>query len=148
MSNLTTCIMKEQDLESVLEINNLCFSPPWTISALKNELKNKFSKYLILKLANKVIGYAGIWIIIDEAHITNIAIHPDFRGIGGSDVLMNSIIDICKENRIPAITLEVRENNFPAVSLYKKYNFIQEGLRKDYYGKGINAILMWKRDFL
>ena len=92
-----------------------------------------------------VIGYAGLWLIIDEAHITNIAVDPDYRGIGASNVLMDNIIKICVERNIPSITLEVRENNIVARNLYYKYGFIEEGLRKNYYGENQNAIIMWRR---
>ncbi|CAG7839329.1 30S ribosomal protein S18 [Clostridium novyi B str. ATCC 27606] len=149
MNNLSLQEMKEEDLESVLKINNICFNPPWKLQTLKNEFRNNFSKYIVLKdQHNKIIGYAGIWLIIDEAHITNIAVHPDYRGLGASNYLMNGIMDICTEKKIPAITLEVRENNTVARNLYKKYGFLEEGLRKNYYGPNVNALVMWKKDVL
>lgn len=148
MNNLSTCLMDESNLNEVLQINNICFSPPWSIESLRNELNNKFSKYILLKNNHSVIGYAAIWIIIDEAHITNVAVHPDYRGIGGSNLLMDEIIKICSESDLPAITLEVRESNTVAINLYRKYGFVEEGMRKNYYGENQNAILMWKRNFL
>nr|WP_242947238.1 GNAT family N-acetyltransferase [Clostridium haemolyticum] len=100
MNNLSLQEMKEEDLESVLKINNICFNPPWKLQTLKNEFRNNFSKYIVLKdQHNKIIGYAGIWLIIDEAHITNIAVHPDYRGLGASNYLMNGIMDICTEKK-------------------------------------------------
>jgi ribosomal-protein-alanine N-acetyltransferase len=99
----------------------------------------------VIKKDDVVIGYAGLWLIIDEAHITNIAVDPDYRGIGASNVLMDNIIKICVERNIPSITLEVRENNIVARNLYYKYGFIEEGLRKNYYGENQNAIIMWRR---
>lgn len=148
MNDLMICEMNEAYLEEVLTINNLCFDPPWSLESLRNELKNKFSKYIIVKNENSIIGYAALWLIIDETHIINIAIHPDYRGIGASKLLMEAIIDACKERKIPAITLEVRSNNIIAQNLYKKYGFIEEGLRKNYYGDNLHAIIMWKRNVL
>lgn len=148
MNNLFICPMDESNVIDVLEINNICFNPPWSLESLKNELKNKFTRYIVVKKDDIVIGYAGIWIIIDEAHITNIAVDPDFRGIGAGNVLIENIIDICKELEIPSITLEVRETNTVAKNLYKKYDFIEEGIRKNYYEDGTNAVLMWKRNVL
>ncbi|MGY0374398.1 ribosomal protein S18-alanine N-acetyltransferase [Clostridium sp. JNZ J1-5] len=148
MNDLFICPMDESNVIDVLEINNICFNPPWSLESLKNELRNKFTRYIIVKKDDIVIGYAGIWIIIDEAHITNIAVDPDFRGIGAGNVLIENIIDICKELEIPSITLEVRETNTVAKNLYKKYGFIEEGIRKNYYEDGTNAVLMWKRNVL
>lgn len=148
MNDLFICPMDESNVIDVLEINNICFNPPWSLESLKNELKNKFTRYIVVKKDDIVIGYAGIWIIIDEAHITNIAVDPDFRGIGAGNVLIENIIDICKELEIPSITLEVRETNTVAKNLYKKYDFIEEGIRKNYYEDGTNAVLMWKRNVL
>jgi ribosomal-protein-alanine N-acetyltransferase len=146
MNNFVVELMSESNLEDVLEINNLCFTTPWSFQSLKNELENKFCRYLIVKKDDVLIGYAGLWLIIDEAHITNIAIHPDYRGIGASNVLMDGLIKICADHEIPAMTLEVRENNLTARNLYNKYEFVEEGLRKNYYEDNENAIIMWRRN--
>ncbi|MCY6485656.1 ribosomal protein S18-alanine N-acetyltransferase [Clostridium aestuarii] len=148
MNNIMVYDINENFIMDVLKINTLCFNPPWSLTTLKSEIENKFSKYIVVKQNDKVIGYAGIWIIIDEAHITSIAVHPEYRCIGAGDILIKKVIDICKLRKIPAITLEVRENNIPAINLYKKYGFSQEGLRKNYYSDNTNAILMWKKDVL
>jgi ribosomal-protein-alanine N-acetyltransferase len=145
MNNLVVEPMTAENLLEVVEINNLCLTTPWSFESLKNELENKFCKYIVIKKDDVVIGYAGLWLIIDEAHITNIAVDPDYRGIGASNVLMDNIIKICVERNIPSITLEVRENNIVARNLYYKYGFIEEGLRKNYYGENQNAIIMWRR---
>lgn len=148
MNNLSVRKMNECDLKTVLEINNLCFNPPWRLETLKNEFKNKFSKYIVVLKEEKVIGYIGIWLIIDEIHITNVAIHQDYRGIGASNILMDAIVDLCRAQSIPSITLEVRSNNIVAINLYKKYGFVEEGIRKNYYGENLDALIMWKRNFL
>ncbi len=146
MNNLVIESMTEIHLEDVVEINNLSLTTPWSFESLKGELENKFCKYIVVKKDGTLIGYAGLWLIIDEAHITNVAIHPDYRGIGASNVLMDGIIKICTDFNIHSITLEVRESNIVARNLYSKYNFVVEGLRKNYYDNNENAIIMWRRN--
>ncbi len=88
-----------------------------------------------------------MWLIIDECHITNIAVHPYYRRLGIGNILMNEIIEICKKYNITGITLEVRESNTAAKSLYYKYGFKDSGIRKGYYAdNNENALLMWKTD--
>lgn len=148
MSDFTICDIKEEYYNDVLMINNLCFEPPQSLSSFTHEVNNKFSKYILVKKDNNIIGYAALWLIIDEIHIINIAVHPQYRGIGAGNVLMEAIIGFSKEHMIPSITLEVRSNNTVAKNLYKKYGFVEEGIRKNYYGEGLDAIIMWKRDVL
>lgn len=148
MNNNIVSPIKDEDIPLVLEINNLCFDPPWSLTSLKNEVANKFTKYIVLKSYDVVVGYVGIWLILDEAHITNIAIHPNHRCKGLGSILMENTVNLCKELNIPSITLEVRENNTAAKNLYKKFGFTEQGIRKNYYPNNINAIIMWKRDIL
>ncbi|EJP6472190.1 ribosomal protein S18-alanine N-acetyltransferase [Clostridium botulinum] len=138
-----------EHIDGVMEIDNLSFSVPWSRNSYETELKNKFAKYIVVldKKANKVLGFAGMWLIIDECHITNIAVHPNYRKLGVGNILMNEIIAICKEQNISGITLEVRESNTPAKNLYYKYGFKDSGIRKGYYAdNNENALLMWKTD--
>ncbi|KEH98539.1 ribosomal protein S18-alanine N-acetyltransferase [Clostridium massiliodielmoense] len=150
MNNLVVEKMVEKHLNDVLEINNSSFSNPLSFDSLKSEFNDNSYKYLILRDTDKniIIGYASLWFMLDEADITNIAISKDFRGNGYSHILMAKIIDICKEKKVPNITLEVRENNISAIRLYEKYGFTKEGLRKNYYGPNLNGIIMWKKDIL
>ncbi|APH20209.1 ribosomal protein S18-alanine N-acetyltransferase [Clostridium botulinum] len=138
-----------EHIDGVIEIDNLSFSVPWSRNSYETELKNKFAKYIVVlnKETNKVLGFAGMWLIIDECHITNIAVHPNYRGLGIGNILMNEIIDICKEHNLTGITLEVRESNTAAKNLYYKYGFKDSGIRKGYYAdNNENALLMWKTD--
>jgi len=135
----------EDHIEEIFEIEKLCFATPWTIESLKEELNNAIAKYLIAICDDKVIGYAGIWNIIDEGHITNIAVHPGYREHGVGDSLLDTLIEICNNNQIHSLTLEVRESNLKAQNLYKKHGFIVEGIRKKYYSdNNENALIMWK----
>ncbi|BAQ14954.1 putative ribosomal-protein-alanine acetyltransferase [Clostridium botulinum] len=138
-----------EHIDGVMEIDNLSFSVPWRRNSYETELKNKFAKYIVVlnEETNKVLGFAGMWLIIDECHITNIAVHPNYRGLGIGNILMNEIIDICKEHNLTGITLEVRESNTAAKNLYYKYGFKDSGIRKGYYAdNNENALLMWKTD--
>ncbi|ABS39769.1 MULTISPECIES: ribosomal protein S18-alanine N-acetyltransferase [Clostridium] len=138
-----------EHIDGVMEIDNLSFSVPWSRNSYETELKNKFAKYIVVlnKETNKVLGFSGMWLIIDECHITNIAVHPNYRGLGIGNILMNEIIDICKEHNLTGITLEVRESNTAAKNLYYKYGFKDSGIRKGYYAdNNENALLMWKTD--
>ncbi|MGO5091555.1 ribosomal protein S18-alanine N-acetyltransferase [Clostridium sp. LCP25S3_F10] len=138
-----------EHIDGVMEIDNLSFSVPWSRNSYETELKNKFAKYIVVldKKTNKVLGFAGMWLIIDECHITNIAVHPNYRKLGVGNILMNEIIAICKEQNISGMTLEVRESNTPAKNLYYKYGFKDSGIRKGYYAdNNENALLMWKTD--
>ena len=138
-----------EHVDGIMEIDNLSFSVPWSRNSYETELKNKFAKYVVAidKKTNKILGFAGMWLIIDECHITNIAVHPDYRKIGIGNMLMDKIVTICIEHNMDGITLEVRESNTAAKNLYYKYGFRDSGIRKGYYAdNNENALLMWKTD--
>lgn len=136
--------MKEADIEEVLEIENACFSTPWSKDAFKLEIKNKFAHYVIAKVDGKIVGYGGIWLIIDEGHITNIAVKKEFRDMKVGSHLLKALIELSKERNITSMTLEVRESNIAAQRLYEKYGFKEVGLRKAYYSdNNEDAMIMW-----
>ena len=139
--------MKSEDIEEVLEIEKLSFKTPWSRESFIAEMeKNDLAQYIVVKLDGKVIGYAGMWFILDEAHITNIAIHPNYRDRGIGDKLIKKIIEIVKENDLESITLEVRDSNHQAIYLYEKNGFTKEGLRRGYYSDtNDDALIMWKK---
>jgi len=139
--------MDATSIKSILNISELSFPISWSYESLQSELDNKFAKYVVLKSGNSIVGYGGMWIIIDEAHITNVAVHPEARGFGAGDMLVEALFRICRKQKIPAITLEVRSSNFKAINLYEKYGFKQEGLRRNYYeDNGEDAVIMWNRN--
>ena len=146
MSNISITLMEECDLEAVLEVSSLSLKESWSKESFKKELFNPLAKYLVAKENNKVIGFAGVWTIVDEGHITNIAVHPKFRKRGIGNILLSSLIEHCKNWGCNSLTLEVRASNTPAQNLYKKYNFKEEGIRKKYYkDNNEDAIIMWCR---
>ena len=106
--------------------------------------KNKFACYIVLEQEDQIIGYCGAWLIIDEAHITNIAILPEFRGQKLGEALLNKMIERSREKGIERMTLEVRKSNTVAQSLYKKLGFQNGAVRKNYYSDNQeDAIVMW-----
>ena len=148
---LSNVIIKEtttDHIDDIMLVEKLCFTIPWSKNAFIQELKNnKFSKYISAIVDNRVVGYAGMWIIFDEGHITNIAVHPEYRKTGIGTMLLGKLIEISKKNAIEKLTLEVRESNMAAKTLYTKYGFKAEGIRKSYYAdNGEDAIIMWKHD--
>ena len=137
--------MLTSDLEAILEIERVSFSTPWSLEAFKAELKdNEYARYLCLELNGQVIGYMGLWFILDEGHITNIAITPNFRGQHWGEFLMRSVMDKMVEQGMERMTLEVRVSNSIAQSLYKRLGFATAGVRKGYYADtGEDAMIMW-----
>lgn len=140
--------MTKDDIDEVIEIENLCFSVPWSKEAFLMEInENKCARYVVAEIDSRVVGYGGFWIVIDEAHITNIAVHPDYRSMGVGSEIVKTLIDIAKKNAMTAMTLEVRESNTVAQHLYTRFGFRPFGRRKGYYqDNNEDAIIMWKYD--
>lgn len=139
--------MLEKDIDEVLDIEKTSFATPWSKEAFTLEItKNMLAKYVVAEIQGKVVGYGGIWLIIDEGHVTNIAVHEKYRGLGVGNKIMEGLIDICRDRNIVAMTLEVRKTNEVAKSLYDKYGFKEYGIRPEYYSdNNEDAIIMWKR---
>ena len=144
--NVLVRLMTEEDIDQVTEISSLSFSHSWSRKSYEQELQNSLAKYFVAEIDNKVIGFVGTWLIVDESHITNVAVHPDYRKNGIASKLIDAMISYCKEHGCIAYTLEVRAGNIPAISLYEKHGFKQHGIRKGYYqDNNEDAILMWLR---
>ncbi|MFY9997144.1 MAG: ribosomal protein S18-alanine N-acetyltransferase [Leclercia sp.] len=137
--------MTVEDLDDVIEVEVNSFATPWSREAFYNELtKNQFAHYLVAEVDDKVVGYCGVWIIVDEAHITNIALLPDYRGLKLGEALMGRIVEIAREVGAIRITLEVRVSNERAQNLYRKFGFEEGALRKQYYTDNMeDALVMW-----
>lgn len=133
------------DLKTILEIEHVSFATPWSLESFQAELKdNEYARYLCLELEGQVIGYMGLWFILDEGHITNIAITPNHRGQRWGEFLMRSVMDKMAEQGMERMTLEVRVSNSPAQSLYMRLGFAIAGVRKGYYAdNGEDAMIMW-----
>lgn len=140
--------MKTNDIKDVLKIESESFSTPWSENAFLIELnENKLARYIVAEIDKEVVGYAGIWFILNEGHITNIAVLKEYRGKGLGNKLIEGLIWISIKNNIDNMTLEVRKTNIVAQSLYKKYGFIDSGTRPGYYQDNKeDAIIMWKNN--
>lgn len=140
--------MSVEDLDQVLEIEKVSFPTPWSRDAFKGELmQNDFAHYIVAVYNNTVIGYGGMWIILDEAHITNVAVRPDLRGKSIGKALMLEIIRQAVLRGANSMTLEVRPSNKAARRLYHVLGFKERGVRKRYYSDtNEDAIIMWKEN--
>ncbi len=134
--------MMLNDLEQIKENLQTDFDDFWNFEIFKEELANTNSMYLVLKYENEIVSFGGIKIILDEADIMNIVTKKDKRNQGFAKFLLNELITMAKEQNCKTITLEVNENNLPAIKLYKDFKFKEIGKRKNYYKNGDTAILM------
>ena len=142
--------LKKMDLnhiDDIMVIENLCFSIPWSRTAFVEEIQNnKFAIYYVVEIDGHAYGYAGMWNVSGEGHITNIAVHPEFQKNKIGSILLRKMIELCSEYNIEALTLEVRKSNQKAINLYEKFGFSIEGIRKKYYAdNGEDALIMWKK---
>jgi ribosomal-protein-alanine N-acetyltransferase len=137
--------MLPKDLDQIVNIEKICFSLPWSKASFENELKNEYAYYQCAEESGKIAGYMGMWRIIDECHITNVAVLPEYRNRGIAGKLIQKMVEICKCSEISSMTLEVRVSNIPAINLYKKFGFFSVGKRPNYYTKPAeDALIMWK----
>lgn len=138
--------MTESDVEEIAKLEKLSFALPWTESMLWDELENPIAEYTVMKIDGKLAGYGGMWHILEEGHITNIAVSPDFRKSGFGKMLLDEMIRKAEAKEISSFTLEVRRSNTDAVDLYKRAGFIEAGVRKGYYtDNNEDAIIMWRQ---
>ncbi|MBU5676719.1 ribosomal protein S18-alanine N-acetyltransferase [Alkaliphilus sp. MSJ-5] len=146
MESIIVRKMELGDIDSVLDIEENSFSIPWTRNAFVTELKkNKLAKYLVAEVDGDVAAYGGMWLVVDEAHITNIAVHPRYRGRGVGKKIVEGLIGEGQKINIYRMTLEVRRSNLTAQGLYKKLGFIPCGIRPGYYQDNYeDALIMWK----
>lgn len=134
--------MNESHISAVAEIEKLCFSTPWSENGLREELSNSLARFYVLLSDGKAAGYVGAHNVVGEVYITNVAVHPDYRGKGFAKALIRHLTDECRSDD-GFITLEVRESNIPARSLYSGMGFTEVGKRKNFYGRPTeDAVLM------
>lgn len=141
--NITIDTMTQEDLNQISNTLLSHFDEFWSYDLLKEELNAKNSNYLVAKFNNEVVGFAGIKIMVEEADIMNIVVRKDFRNQGIGGLLLKNLIDLSKKQNLTSVTLEVMEENYPAIHLYKNFGFEQIGLRKNYY-KYKNGLIMKK----
>lgn len=147
MENIEVKQMSKKDIDDVWNIEKSCFETPWSKESFRMEMEeNKCARYLIAKVKHKTVGYGGMWLIIDEAHITNIAVHPDYRKMKVGESLLKGLMKVANSYSINQMTLEVRRSNIIAQNLYKKLGFQSVGYRKKYYNNTEDAMIMWNED--
>ena len=132
------------DLNNIKDNLNNDFDDFWNYNVLKEEIESNNSKYIIAKIDTEIVGFAGIKIIMDEADIMNIVTKKTFRNKGIGTLLLENLISIAYELQLSSISLEVNEENSPAIHLYEKFGFQNLGIRKNYY-QDKNAIIMTKK---
>ena len=146
------------DLPRILEIERLAFPSPWTLASFERELTLPFSRVMVAipdddqapsdrhsrerPQEHRIVGFLCRWLIADECHVLNIAVHPDSRRLGIGGVLITEAISEARTNGAGVVTLEVRRTNLPARQLYRKFDFEERRLRRHYYGPGEDAIIM------
>lgn len=133
------------DLEKISPILESEFDDFWNENVFKQELENTNSKYVVYTENDEILGFAGIWICIDEAHITNIVVKKSHRNNKIGSKLLEELVNLAKSLSLNSITLEVRSDNLAAIKIYEKYNFENLGIRKKYYENTYDAIIMTKK---
>ena len=139
--------MELEDVEQVAELDKQCFPTPWSAGAYTNELHNPSAYYIVARSDSRIVGYAGMWLIVDEAHITTIGVAPELRGRKIGERMLVNLLDEAIHRGARRITLEVRRSNRIAQNLYDKYGFAVAAVRKGYYtNNNEDAIVMWADD--
>ncbi len=149
IQTITIRKMTPEDVDGVIKIEEFAYGDHhWSKESFLNEIKNDLAKYYVALTENgKLAGYAGCWHILEEAHITTIAIAPECRRKYIAQSLLKRIIDDCYIAKIKYITLEVRISNTAAINLYSKYGFSSFGTRKGYYqDNNEDALIMWTKN--
>ncbi|MBR2593442.1 MAG: ribosomal protein S18-alanine N-acetyltransferase [Firmicutes bacterium] len=138
--------MTYEDVDGVWSIEEESFNVPWTKKDFQNEMaQNKMAVYFVAEEDSRIVGYAGMWHIVNEGHITNVAVSEEFRNRGIGKQLMEALFEECRKREMIGITLEVGVNNLTAQKLYKGLGFEEEGVRKNYYEHNHeDALIMWK----
>ena len=136
--------MRLEDLEDVHQIELASFSSPWPPNAYRSELEtNRLANYLVVRAAGRLIAFGGMWLMVDEAHITTFAVHPAWRRQRIGERLLLAFLDLAIDRHAREATLEVRLSNIAARRLYEKYGFRPVGLRPRYYSDdGEDALIM------
>ena len=135
--------MTSSHIGEIARLEKECFSSPWSEDGLKSELDNNFARFFVAFSGEKIAGYIGSHNVLGEVYITNVAVFPEFRRNGVGKALIEFLVDEMKTENAEFVTLEVRESNLNAISLYEKCGFEKVGKRKDFYEKPReNGVLM------
>ena len=139
--------MRLEDLDDVQRIEGASFTTPWPENAYRSELMtNRLASYLVARVDGRIVAYGGMWLMVDEAHITTFAVHPGWRRQRIGERLLLAFLDLARERHAREATLEVRLSNVPARRLYEKYGFRPVGLRPRYYSDNNEDALIMTTD--
>lgn len=141
---LTCQALSAQLLPKVLELDRICLGGLWTEAGYRREIDSPNSDLLLLQAQDQIIGLGCLWAIVDEAHITTLAIHPDYQRQRLGQLLLTQLLQSARHRTLNHATLEVRESNHRALSLYEKFGFRTAGKRKGYYKDGEDALILWR----
>lgn len=147
MGQLIIRLANREDPPYLAAIDKECFSDPWSEESFRQEIEeHKLAVYLVAEVDGERAGYVGMWQIVDEGHITNVAVLPKYRGKHVASAILSVFFEIGKNAGLKAYTLEVRKSNEAAKALYKKFGFEESGVRPGYYPDNHeDAIIMWRR---
>jgi [ribosomal protein S18]-alanine N-acetyltransferase len=146
VSELLIRTMLHEDVPAVCAVDDLCFSSPWSEAAFAGEITTTVGYYRVAELDGEVVGYLGSQVVLDEAHVTTLGVHPDVRRRGTGERLLVDFLQYALRSGCRRLTLEVRESNPEAQALYRKYGFTPVSRRPRYYPDGEDAIVMWIED--
>lgn len=124
--------MNDENIYSVKQIEDECFSNPWSFESLKIELSKVGACFYVAE-DNEAMGYVGFNMVLDEGYIANLAVREKYRRQGVASLLLEKVIETAEENDLSFVSLEVRESNTSAINLYNKFGFVQQGVRKNFY---------------
>jgi len=143
-------VIREEDVAQIHEIEKLCFAIPWSEESILHDVKeNVVARWLVLDDGEgNVLAYAGMWFVRDEAHVCNVAVHPDHRKKGYGRRVFEALEALAQENSMSMMTLEVRRSNIAAQNLYHACGFLDVGYRKRYYEDNKEDALIMYKEFV
>ena len=143
--SITVRPMVMTDVDGVMAVEHDSFLTPWSRSAFEEELaQNRLARYIVAEDNGAIVGYAGTWLVINEAHVTNVAVSSQRRREGIGRLLMQNLMELARENGMESMTLEVRVSNAAARHLYEQMGFVETGIRKNYYSETKeDALILW-----
>ncbi len=143
MAELICRKLEESDATAMSALEKVCFSDPWSDGMIHNSLTGEFETYYGLFDGDRLVAYAGMYVVFEDADITNVAVDPDYRRAGLGAKLLEILVELARISNCADIGLEVRKSNLPAIALYRKFGFKEVGIRPNYYeNPREDAILM------
>ena len=139
-------VATNSDVDDIYDVETLCFDDPWSKQSIYSDVVNsKISKYFVARDEDRnILGFCGMYSVLNESHITNMAVLPQYRKLGIGSMLILRMIKECQIAGSFGLTLEVRVSNIAAIKAYEKFGFVVEGIRKNYYqNNNEDALIMW-----